>query len=112
LFNDSQQEVVNDVLVDSQVPVLDANGDPTFNLDADGELILDALGKKIPILTSVNVQRVLSTSGALSSPGFFSLFDSSGTHAGYLSGAELRLISEWLDLGAQYYNDPFVVPQQ
>jgi len=22
----------------------------------------------------------------------------------------LRLISEWLDIGAQYYNDPFVAP--
>jgi hypothetical protein len=22
----------------------------------------------------------------------------------------LRLISEWLDIGAQYFNDPFVAP--
>jgi hypothetical protein len=29
------------------------------------------------------------------------------THAGMLSPAELRLLSEWLDIGAQYYNDPF-----
>jgi hypothetical protein len=28
-------------------------------------------------------------------------------HAGMLSTAELRLLSEWLDIGAQYYNDPF-----
>jgi hypothetical protein len=34
-------------------------------------------------------------------------------HSGMLSGAELRLISEWLDLGAQNFNDPFdpAVPQ-
>ncbi len=25
----------------------------------------------------------------------------------YLTTAELRLLSEWLDIGAQYYNDPF-----
>jgi hypothetical protein len=31
-------------------------------------------------------------------------------HTGYLTPAELRLISEWLDIGAQYYNDPFVAP--
>ncbi len=31
----------------------------------------------------------------------------SATHAGMLSPAELRLLSEWLDIGAQYYNDPF-----
>jgi hypothetical protein len=29
------------------------------------------------------------------------------THAGMLTTAELRLLSEWLDIGAQYYNDPF-----
>ena len=28
-------------------------------------------------------------------------------HSGLLSPPELRLISEWLDIGAQYYNNPF-----
>jgi hypothetical protein len=28
-------------------------------------------------------------------------------HTNLLSGAELKLISEWLDLGAQNFNDPF-----
>ena len=32
------------------------------------------------------------------------------SHAGFLTAAELRLISEWLDIGAQYYNDPFQAP--
>jgi hypothetical protein len=32
---------------------------------------------------------------------------SGSTHAGYLSPAELRLLSEWLDIGAQYFNNPF-----
>lgn len=31
-------------------------------------------------------------------------------HNGLLSPAELRLISEWLDLGAQYFNNPFDAP--
>jgi hypothetical protein len=31
-------------------------------------------------------------------------------HTGFLTSAELRLIAEWLDIGAQYYNDPFVAP--
>jgi hypothetical protein len=41
---------------------------------------------------------------------FFTVFASGGSHAGRLSPAELRLVSEWLDLGAQYFNDPFAVP--
>jgi hypothetical protein len=28
-------------------------------------------------------------------------------HADFLNPAELRLISEWLDIGAQFYNNPF-----
>jgi Hydrazine synthase alpha subunit middle domain len=28
-------------------------------------------------------------------------------HTGMLSASELRLLSEWLDIGAQYYNNPF-----
>ena len=28
-------------------------------------------------------------------------------HAGILSTAELRMISEWLDIGAQNFNNPF-----
>jgi hypothetical protein len=31
-------------------------------------------------------------------------------HSGFLTPAELRLISEWLDIGGQFYNDPFVAP--
>jgi hypothetical protein len=45
------------------------------------------------------------------SPRFFSRFNPGGTHAGWLTPAELKLISEWLDIGAQYFNDPFAVPQ-
>jgi len=31
-------------------------------------------------------------------------------HAGFLTAAELRLLSEWVDIGAQYYNNPFDAP--
>jgi hypothetical protein len=32
---------------------------------------------------------------------------SASNHAGWLSPAELRLVSEWLDIGAQFFNNPF-----
>jgi hypothetical protein len=41
---------------------------------------------------------------------FFPVFQPGGSHFGYLSPAELRLIGEWLDDGAQYFNDPFAIP--
>jgi hypothetical protein len=53
---------------------------------------------------------ILSVGGALASPRFFGTFNG-GSHAGRLSPAELKLMAEWIDVGGQYYNDPFMVPQ-
>jgi len=57
----------------------------------------------------------MTAGSANASASFFQLFD--GTfhdpvldHTGFLTPAELRLISEWLDIGGQFYNDPFVAP--
>lgn len=58
----------------------------------------------------VVVNPSLSTAGAAASSAFFSIFDAGGSHEGYLSPAELKLIAEWVDIGAQYYNDPFAAP--
>ena len=69
---------------------------------------VDALGN--PIYVNVSIGPVMSTAGANSNSTFFNLFASGGSHAGRLSAAELRLISEWLDIGAQYYNNPFDAP--
>jgi hypothetical protein len=32
------------------------------------------------------------------------------THQGLLSPAELRVLTEWIDIGAQYDNNPFDAP--
>ena len=49
-----------------------------------------------------------SANGALSS-AFLGRFapGSGSTHAGWMTPAELRLVSEWLDIGAQFFNNPF-----
>ncbi len=41
---------------------------------------------------------------------FFAEFLPGATHDGFLSRAELKLLSEWVDIGAQYYNNPFAAP--
>jgi hypothetical protein len=41
---------------------------------------------------------------------FFTFFATGAFHAGLLSPVELRLLSEWVDIGAQYYNNPFNAP--
>ena len=91
LFTHNEQEVVNGALQDVVVNQgVDANGNP--------------------ILVNVPIPPPMSAAGANASTRFFSVFAAGGSHAGYMTPDELRLIAEWLDIGAQYYNNPFDVP--
>jgi hypothetical protein len=96
LFADNRQILNNGAVVDEQI-----------------QIGVDAMGN--PILAPVSIAPSMSSAGARASR-FFSCFDVGGTgcptqsHAGFLSQAELKLIAEWLDIGAQYYNNPFDVP--
>jgi len=97
LVTDNLQEVVNGALVDAQQQV---------GVDVDGNPIFDV----IPISPPASI------AGARASGRFFDRFEDPANnatvnHYNMLSGAERRLIAEWLDVGAQYYNNPFDVPQ-
>jgi len=113
LFDDNLQVLdAGGTVIDQLVQETDDNGNPVFLTDADGNLVLDANGDPIPVMVPINVQSVLDVAGADFSEAFFDRFDPvSGSHAGRLSAAELKLISEWIDIGGQYYNNPFDVPQ-
>ena len=92
LATDNEQEVQNGALVDRLVQV---GVDPVSGL---------------PIFDTVAVAPSMSTAGGLASNRFFIRFEAGGTHDGYLSDAEKKLLAEWLDVGAQYYNNPFDAP--
>ena len=86
--------------------IVDANGNLVDFMQVIG---VDANGNDI--LAPVNVNPSMSAGGANASNRFFSRFDDAGDmHSGYMSDAEKRLIAEWLDVGAQYYNNPFDAP--
>ena len=110
LFGDAEQEVLAGVLRDRLVPQLDASGNVVFALDAMGMPLLDEFGQPIPVLVTVPIAPTMSPSGAIASAAFFAPFAAGGSHFGYLSAAEQKLLREWLDIGGQYYNDPFAVP--
>lgn len=93
LFNDNEQEIDMDALQDRLVQI---------GIDPD---TLE------PIFSTVNVSPSIRAGRALQSGQFINLFLPGGLHAGYLSDAELKLAIEWIDIGAQYYNDPFVAPE-
>ena len=92
LATDNEQELVAGVLQDRQIQVgVDpVTGDPQF--------------------APVPVPPPLVAGSASGSVTFFSRFAPGGSHAGWLDPAELKLVAEWVDIGAQYFNDPFVAP--
>ena len=67
------------------------------------------------IVPTVTLPAPMTAGSAAGATAFFRMFDGSYhdpvlDHTGYLTPAELRLISEWIDIGGQFYNDPFVAP--
>ena len=95
-----------ELLVTDNLQFVDANGVLTDVI----EIVQDADGNDI-ILT-FPVAPPASVAGARASSDFFDRFNDPNDldHFNILSTAEQRLIAEWLDVGAQYYNDPFDAP--
>ena len=87
----------------TEVPRVDENGDPV--LDENDMQIIDT------VICPASEGPYVSPNGARASTAFFSVFAPGGTHEDYMTPAELRLISEWLDIGGQYYNDLFAAPE-
>jgi hypothetical protein len=90
--------------------VLDANGVLQFVtiMVPSGEV--DAMGNPILVPQQVPEGRRITPLSARGSTRFITRFaNGSGTvnHVGFLTSGEMRLISEWIDIGAQYYNNQF-----
>ena len=96
LFGDTELELQGGALVERQIQVgVDpVTGQPQFE--------------------PVEAAAPMSAAGARASTRFFGELEGATggvDHRDFMSPSELRLLSEWLDIGAQYYNDPFVAPE-
>src|SRR5690606_29568656 len=90
-------------------------------LDATGQLVDECLQTQVDPDTQVvtciafrELQSPMTAAGARASAAFFdTLAGTRGTvnHRDFMSASELRLLAQWLDIGAQYYNDPFQAPE-
>jgi len=100
-------------------PVPDPNEFPRSYLELfvedEGQIFQG--GALVPFPTPVQVRPTMTVNGARSS---YFIEKMTGTelddntrsiagfdHTGMLTGAELKLISEWIDLGGQIFNNPF-----
>ena len=83
----------------------------------------DVLTDPMDPTSTTPVAPPMSAGSAANSTAFFAKFtspfpgptqhctdDGMGTCVPWLSESELKLLSEWVDIGAQYYNNPFLAP--
>jgi Hydrazine synthase alpha subunit middle domain len=101
-------------LVSSYQNVLSQHFELTLNMGVLQPLTVTDPGPP-PTQAPVMLAAPMVAGDAAVSNAFFRMFDGSYKdpvldHTGFLTIGELRLISEWLDIGGQFYNDPFVAP--
>jgi Hydrazine synthase alpha subunit middle domain/WD40-like Beta Propeller Repeat len=113
---------VDPTVVTSYEQLLFAHDAQTLNMGVLQNLLVPAPGPPDPvtglpttIMVPVSLAPPMAAGSAAGSTTFFRMFDNSFhdpvlDHTGFLSPSELRVIAEWLDIGAQFYNDPFVAP--
>jgi len=118
LFADAGEmfDGMNVVPIQITVPVLDGNGDPVLDLNGNPVTqMIDAPAAAVTPSMSANGARnsyfiEKMTETELEAARILSTIVSDANyidHTGFLTDDELRLISEWLDIGAQNFNDPF-----
>ena len=111
LFDDNEQMLLDGALIDRLAIALDDENNIVYQTDENGDRILDSNGNPIPVVEPVEIPSPIRAGQARNSESFFGLFAVGGSHESWLSDEELRLLAEWIDLGAQQYNDPFRVPE-
>ncbi len=122
-FSDAGEEIdamgnLVNIQITQQVAILDGDGNPVLDIDGnptfDTILIDNPATATSPAMSGIGARasyfiekmtetelessRVLST--VVSDPEYVD-------HSGFMNDHELRLISEWLDIGGQYFNNPF-----
>jgi Hydrazine synthase alpha subunit middle domain len=105
---------VDATIVTSYENVLFQHDEQTLNMGVLEDLTVTDPGPP-PTQVPVMLAAPMTAGDAGASTAFLRMFDGSFhdpvlDHTGFLTTGELRLISEWLDIGGQYYNDPFVAP--
>jgi hypothetical protein len=101
-------------LVTSYQNVLSQHFELTLNMGVLQELTVTDPGPP-PSQQPVMLPAPMVAGDAAASTAFLRMFDGSFhdpvlDHTGFMTIGELRLVSEWLDIGGQFYNDPFVAP--
>lgn len=114
-YTSYQELLVGDPVIENGIPQTRiANGALVVELGAARVNNTASQGDAIGLARKSRLMEILSGETLMASAEARSLFADPATavpappnHATMLNAAEKRLLAEWIDLGAQYYNDPF-----
>jgi len=103
------------VSIQIEVPILDENGDPAVDLNGNAltEFIDDPAATTLTTMSangaraSYFIEKMTETELQAGRTLLPSTALNYVDHSAFMTADELRLISEWLDIGAQYFNNPF-----
>lgn len=120
---DAEGNLVN-IQIENIIPILDGEGNPVLDVDDNPTFLIEFVddpdarffatmsgnGARASYFIEKMTETELESNRDLSTPASDPNYVD---HSGFLSNDELKMISEWLDIGAQYFNDPFdpAVPQ-
>jgi hypothetical protein len=104
-------------------PVLDASGNPVIVVQ-DGNPVVElgpalvfssasegqatGLARQSRLIEILAGQTIMSDAGSQAAYPTPAITASVPDHSKMLNASEMRLVTEWVDLGGKYYNDPFV----
>ncbi len=96
---------LGDIMI--EVTTFDQDGNPVITLEPDPAASVNpsvsANGARASYFMEKMTETELDAGKILTQTNNPNFVD----HSGFMTQHELRLISEWIDLGAQYFNDPF-----
>lgn len=82
------------------LPIITINEDGEIRIQREPSLVNAGNSRSSTLIERLYEQELLAAGTACGG-------SNCTNHAGMLNAAEKRLVSEWADIGAQYYNDPF-----
>lgn len=101
-FNSYQELLVGDPVLVNGLPVITMNEDGELMIQRGPPLVESGSSRASRLIERLYEQKLKGPAGVV-----FGGAGATQNHANLLNAAEKRLVAEWIDVGAQYYNDPF-----
>lgn len=99
-LNSYQELLVGDPVLVNGLPVITVDEDGDIRIQRQPALVVAGNSRSSRLVERISETELRATGSPCTGAGCTN-------HSGFLNAAEKRVVHEWIDVGAQYYNDPF-----